>query len=223
MTELSPRVSKKTELQFAFNKGETINYAIKSFGLKAGNASLSFQGITQYNGQDVYLIVFRAEALNFLDEETIYADTTHLYPVLIKRNLNIWGKKEKIDEFYDQEKGTVKIVKYAGDQTQEQVIEKDGRIDNIYCFIYRTRQSDEFQVGDSFVMRLPTKDVKIELMKETQLKAAGRKYKTYYMQSDPAQYEVWFDTSAMKIPLCISGSVGIKATNIIMVNYEAGG
>ena len=54
------------------------------------------------------------------------------------------------------------------------------------------------------------------------LKISGKVYETYFMQSKPAKYKVWFDTSDKKIPLRINGAVGINDTAMLMVGYQEG-
>lgn len=206
-----------------YKAGETIQYNIKSLGVKAGEASLTFKGLVKDpQGRDSYLIVFTAKAANFLDEEKIYADVATFYPRVVERNLNIWGKKEKITESYNPQTGMVEVVKSAGGKTTTQAIQAKAPVDNIYCFIYRYRRSGDFKIGDSFAISLPTAQVKIDLLKMTKLKTGGRLYDAYYMQSDPVKYKVWFDTSDKRIPLRINGAVGISDTAMTMSGYEEG-
>ena len=206
--------------QEVFQPGETIKYDIKTLGVKAGEAALQFEGLQKLDGKDAYLIVFTATSANFFDEEKIYADPKSFYPLAVMRELNIWGKKEKITEIYNKEKGIIKITKLSHNRTTEEIIEKEGAIDNIYCFIYRYRKTGRFHIGDALSIRLPTRDVKINLLKMTTLSAAGKKHPAYYMQSDPAKYKIWFDTSGKKIPLRINGAVGINDTAMIMREYQ---
>lgn len=218
--ETKASLTKKASLPF--EAGETMRYAIKNLGVNAGEATILFKGIEKLKGNPVYLIVFTARSANFFDEEKIYADVKNFYPVVVERDLNIFGKKEKITEEYDQAKGLVKITRHAGRRTTEETIQKNGPIDNIYCFIYRYRQWGEFRMGDSFSIKLPTRDVTVDLVKTTTLKIGKQNHETFFMQSNPAKYKVWFDTSERKIPLRINGAVGISDTAMIMVNYDAG-
>lgn len=205
-----------------FKKGEKVTYDIRTLAIKAGEATLTFEGVEELSGQSVYVIAFRADAMNFLDEEKIYADTANFYPLRVERNLNIFGKKEKITEDYDQQKGQIKVTKYAGSRSSEQLISKQGPIDNIYCFIYRYRAQGDFKIGESFDINLPTTDVVIDLVKAMPLKAAGEVFDSYYMQSDPPKYKVWFDAKVGKIPLRINGAVGINAAVLTMSSYHEG-
>src|SRR3989338_9799472 len=66
----------------AFSAGETVQFVIKSLGVKAGEATLVFEGLQKLGNKEVYLISFRATSANFLDEEKIYADKDTFYPIL---------------------------------------------------------------------------------------------------------------------------------------------
>lgn len=225
--EATPSVSQRPKQEthqslFPFKEGEKVIYDIKSMGVRAGEAVLTFHGVQKLHGKNFYLITFKASAVNFFDEEKIYADIETFYPLIVLRDLNIWGKKEKIKEEYDAQKGIIKITKNHGRKTTEQVIKKSGMIDNIYCFIYRYRKDGKFDPGDSLVIHLPTTDVTIDLVKLTKLKTANEIFDAYFMETVPPKYKVWFGTGEEKIPLRINGSVGISAASLTMRSYEEG-
>ena len=193
-------------------RAETIHYALIQLGIKAGDATLRNVGPTVYRGKSTFLIVFKAQAINFWDEERIYTDPLNFYPLFVERDLNIFGRKEKISEVYDRAKSEIRVVKTAGGKQTEQALKKTGAIDNIYGFILRYRKRGSFKIGDVLDIKLPTKDLKIKLVK--------RINNSFFMQSSPAKYKIWFDSSARKWPLRISGAVGIANTVMEMTGYE---
>lgn len=206
-----------------FFVGEKIVYGIKQFGLPVGKTTLEFGGLRRLDGRNVYLVTFTSSALNFFDEEKIYIDSVTFLPVRVERDLNIFGKKEKITEYYQPQNNIVRIVKVVRGKTTEQVIEKEGDLDNIYSFIYRYRKDGNFEIGDALTIKLPTKNVEIVLVKEGKLKAAGKSFDAYYMQSKQKEYKVWFDSGERKLPLRIDGSMGIANTSMVMQSYSIDG
>ena len=194
--------------------GEKIRYKIVKLGIKAGEASLTFVGPRIYRRHQTILIIFQAKGFNFFDEEHIFVDPKGLMPLFVERNLNIFGKKEKITEEYTS--GHVKIIKGK----EQQTIDKAGNIDNIYAFIYRYRQQGTFKLDETFDIPLPTKDVKIKLVKQESLNVAQKKYDAFYMESDPADYKIWFDASEKKIPLRINGAIRMASADMVMIKYE---
>lgn len=205
-----------------FLPGEIIRYDIRKLKLKAGEASLEYRGLVDVDGISAVEIIFTASALNFLDEEKIYLDPQTFYPLVVKRNLNLWGKKETISELYDHSAGKIRIVKDAGGKTTEQILKREGPIDNIYAFIYRYRMSGTYQQGEVLNLHLPTKDVVIKLMEKVHVDASGKKQEAFFMQSDPKQYQLWIGATEQKLPLRIDGAVGLGKTLMVMREYEPG-
>jgi hypothetical protein len=162
----------------------------------------------------VIYIDFVSKGMNFSDHEKIYLDPKRLTPLFIERDLNIFGKKEQIVEHYTQ--GHLRIVKTAGGKTTEQAIDKPGWMDNIYAFIYRYRQSGTFQLNETLDINLPTKDLKIALVRKESMTIGRKKYDVLYMQSKPSKYKIWFDASEKKLPVRISGAVGLGNTAMVM-------
>ncbi len=205
-----------------FKKGEVITFAIKKLGVKAGDATLTFEGLVEVKGQPVYLIVFKADGFNFYDEEKIYVHPETFAPVMVLRDLNIFGSKEKISEEYFPQEGRIVITKTAGENTTTEEIKKEGQIDNIYGVIYRYRAFGKFTPNDKVDLRLPTRDVTLKIEKSLKMKAAGKQYDAFYMSSVPSKYQVWFDAGAQKIPLKITGAVGMANTTMFLKSYKPG-
>ena len=203
-----------------FMPGEEIQYDIQKFGIKAGKAILRFEGTTTLDGHDVYLIVFIAQAMNFYDEERIYVDAESFLPLKVERTLNIFGKKERIEEVYDHETGQIFLTKYVGEKETRQTLEKESGVENIYGFIYRYRRDGDFSVGDSIDIALPTKDMSFQLEGKQKISVGKKVYDAYIMESNPRQYRVWFDKSPQKIPLRIDGAVGFGNTSMVLAQYE---
>lgn len=203
-----------------FRPGETIQYDIKKLKIRAGQASLTFHGLVSIDGQSALLITFTGTGLKFSDEEKIYVDPRTFLPQRVERDLNIFGKKEKIIEYYNSREGSVRIVKIAKGETTEQVIKRSVPLDNIYCFIFRYRVSGKFTPGETFQIHLPTKDVQFQVQKPRGLQIGEKEIAAHYLQSDTAQYRVWFDPGARKVPLRIDGAIGFGKTAMILRKYD---
>lgn len=202
-----------------FRPGETIQYDIKKLKMRVGQASLTFHGLVSLDGQNMLLITFTSTGLKFSDEEKIYVDPRTFLPKRVERDLNIFGKKERIVEHYNAREGTVRIIKTARGKTTEQVIKRSVPLDNIYCFIFRYRVSGKFTPGETFQIHLPTKDAQFQVQKPRRLRLEDKEVDAYYLQSDPAQYRVWFDTGTHKVPLRIDGAIGFGKTAMILRKY----
>jgi hypothetical protein len=201
-------------------RAETIQYSIRQIGFN-GQASLTMVGPKDYKGHKTILIAFKSRGVNFSDDENIYLDPSTYKPLFVERNYNlsVFGHGKTLEE-YIPSKGEIIITKTDGGHDTQQIIKKAGAIDNIYGFIYRYRKEGSFKVGEVLKMALPTKNLKIKMMKRVVLKIGGKSYKSYYMQSQPGRYKIWFDASAHKWPLRITGSIGFFNSVMTMTSYE---
>lgn len=201
-------------------RAETINYSIRQMGFD-GEATLTMVGPKDFKGYKTVLIVFKANGVNFSDEEDIYVDPSTYKPLFVERNfsLSVFGQG-KTSEDYITSKGEVLITKTDGDRVTHQVINKVGPVDNIYGFIFRYRKEGSFKIGDVLSMTLPTKDLKIQLVNRVKLRIGDRTYDSYFMQSQPTRYKIWFDTSEHKWPLRITGTIGFLNSVMTMTGHE---
>lgn len=199
---------------------ETIHYSIRQLGYD-GQATLTMVGPKEYKGHKTLLIVFKSKGANFRDEEDIYLDPLTYKPLFVERDfsLSVFGQGKTLED-YTSSKGKVLITKTDGDRVTHQVINKEGPVDNIYGFIYRYRKEGSFKTGDVLNMALPTRDLKIQLMDRVKLEIGGKSYDSYYMQSQPVRYKIWFDASQRKLPLRITGTIGFLNSVMTMTGYE---
>lgn len=201
-------------------RAETIFYSIRQMGYD-GEARLTMVGPKNYRDHRTLLIVFKANGKNFSDEEDIYVDPSTYKPLFVERNfsLSVFGHGKILEE-YMPSKGEIIITKTEGNRVTQQIINKEGNVDNIYGFIYRYRKEGSFKIGDVLNMTLPTKDLKIELMKREALVIGNKSYDSYYMESQPVRYKIWFDSSKHKWPLRITGTIGLLSSVMTMTGYE---
>jgi len=201
-------------------RAETIHFSIRQMGFD-GEATLTMVGPRDYKDYKTLLIVFKANGRNFSDEENIYLDPATYKPLFVERDfsLGMFGHGKILEE-YKPSKGEIVITKTDGGHVTRQVINKSVAVDNIYGFIYRCRKEGSFKVGDVYHMILPTKDLKIKLINRVVLKIGEKTYNSYYMQSQPARYKIWFDTSEHKWPLRITGTIGLMSSVMTMTGYE---
>ncbi len=198
-------------------RAETIYYSIRQMGFD-GQASLTLVGPKEYKNHHTILIVFKAHGTNYWDEEDIYVDPETYKPLFVARDfsLNVWGHGKALEEY---KPGEIVITKKEDRKTTTQVIKK-GNVDNIYGFIYRYRKEGSFKIGDVLDMTLPTRELKISLVKQVPFKVGNKTYDSYFMQSQPGRYKIWFDASKNKLPLRIVGSIGFVNSVMTMTDYD---
>lgn len=175
-----------------FPKGEKIAYSLKWAGLKIGTTVSTFLGEVVLSGQRAYLITFSTKALGLEDFERIYADPKNLYPLRVERTIYIGKRKEKILEEYDQERNRVKITK-SNEKKEERLIERRAKIQNAILLFYWYRNQD-FKVGDSFFVTLPTLEYEAEVIKKEEIKVPLGNYQAYLLKTKPGEIKFWIGT-----------------------------
>ena len=198
--------------------GEAFRYEIRKLKMKVGNAETIYKGLVDHEGGQAILITVISKGFNFYDAEEIYLDPQTFYPLFISRDLDIFGKKEKIKEYYDRERGKVRIVKEARGRTSEQTIEKKERLENIYGFILRFRLQGNLTPNNKITVNLPTKEVVMIVRGNKELVINGKTYQTTFVESEPAKFKIWFEETPKKIPLKIDGAVGFGKTSMVFVS-----
>lgn len=201
-------------------RAETIYYSIRQIGFD-GEARLMLMGPRTYRDQKTILIVFKANGKNFSDEENIYVDPVTYKPLFVERDfsLGMFGHGKILEE-YIPSKGQIIVTKTDRGHVTKQVINKAGAVDNIYGFIFRYRKEGSFKIGDVLNMTFPTKDLKIQLISRSPLKIGDKTYDSYYMQSQPSRYKIWFDASENHWPLRITGSIGMMNSVMTMTGND---
>ena len=201
-----------------FKPGETIRYSIHKLLLQ-GEATLVYKGPCVFKNKKALLIVFTSKAFNFYDQEKIYLGVEDFRPIHVDRNINIFGRKERIFEGYFD--GRIEVTKIdAGGRKSKQTIENKNKVDNIYGFIYRYRAQGSFKEGDDLNIHLPTKDLTIKLLRQEKVDAAKQVFDSYYMESTASGYKIWFDAGSHKLPLRISDATGPGDTVMTMKDYR---
>lgn len=200
--------------------GEKITYHIKKMGINAGKAVIEYKGLQKYNDQDFILLSVNVKGFNFFDNELIYLDKDLFYPRHVVRDINIFGKKEKINEEYLQEKGIINIEKIVGTEKTTMSIQKKGAVDNIYGFIYKYRIQGKFRLGEELSMNLPTQEVTLTLKSKEKVNYNNTDFDAYYMEGNPKGVKVWFDSLGSHIPLQIDGAMGFGKTSMVFDKIE---
>lgn len=199
-------------------RAETIYYSIRQIGYD-GEARLTMVGPKEFKEHKTLLIVFKANGAHFSDVEDIYVDPVTYKPLFVERSfsLGVFGRGRTLEEY---QPGKIIITKTDGNHVTQQIIQKAGAVDNIYGFIYHYRKEGSFKMGDVLNMTLPTKDLKIQLMRQEVLKIGDKSYDSYYMESQPGRYKIWFDSSEKHWPLRITGTIGFLNSVMTMTRYK---
>lgn len=205
--------------KFPFTIGEKLNYGIYSNGIRVGRASISYLGIKKIGELQLDCVLVEAKAPGFNDKETIYGDIKNFTPVRIEREIRLFGEDILITEEYDTENNEVVITRKAK-KTTVNSIKSNEKISNIILLLYFYRLKSSFVIGDNLGFNLPTKKLKMQVVKEAKIKVPKGKFEAIFIQSEPPQFKVWFDVNKTKLPLKIQGAIGFGNTYMSLIDVE---
>jgi hypothetical protein len=200
--------------------GEEIAYEVRFGKILLGEAKFKYLGKVDLQGKAVNLLVLETKVVNFLDKENIYSDPESMLPVRIERSISSFLKKEQIIENYDQLNYQVTITKNNGKNPPQQlVIKRNGVIHNAVLFPYSVRDLPDLAVGREFILNLPNRTLRVNLVSIESLKIGHKVFQAFRFESTPRQIAVWISTDEQRIPLKIEGS-GVFGYALILKSYQ---
>ncbi|MFH1504541.1 MAG: hypothetical protein ABIH08_04035 [Candidatus Omnitrophota bacterium] len=140
--------------------------------------------------------------LSLNSKEKVFIDTLTQLPCKVERDVIFSGKKEFIEEIYDQDKGCVKIRKFnSHSEAEEETLCTDKPVHNILELLYFFPEDIELKKGKVMNFNLPTQKVQIKFITERVLKQGDSKEETYFLKgSGDKKFNLWLDKEK-KLPL----------------------
>lgn len=199
-----------------FAEGETIEekfknqkkliYEVSFNGIPSGVVEWEYLGRGEVKGEKVDILSVSSDTkivkiLNLLSTEKVFLNSkTHL-PLKVERDVIFFGKKELIEEFYNQDEGSVKIVK-SNARVKEEVIYQKKPIHNILALLYFFPQNIQLKKGKWMLFNLPTQKIKIKFIQERVLSLGGdKKEDTYFLIGRGAKrFNLWINKKS-RLPL----------------------
>ena len=134
-----------------FNGDSSISYKVYYNGIKVGKLDWEYLGKDIVSGKEVDVIKLNSDAiifkmLNIQGDEKVFLDSNTGLPVKVERDIVYFGKREFIEEFYNQEEGRVRIIK-NNSETTEKVLNQEAPIHHILALLYFFPKSCEMEKG----------------------------------------------------------------------------
>src|SRR3989338_9439690 len=123
-----------------FGNLQKLAYQVFYNGIPSGYIHWSYEGIKKLDAQtaEVLRVSSDADIFNLLDltsDEKVFLDAKTFLPLKVERDVVFFGKKEAIEEIYNQDKGYVQII-LRGDVQKKEIIRQDKPIHNILALLY---------------------------------------------------------------------------------------
>jgi len=185
-------------IEARFQNKEKLVYNVYFNGIPSGYIEWEYLGRQVVDGITVDVLSVNSDTniFNLLDldsKEKVFLDSKTSLPVKVERDIVFFGKKEIIEETYDQEKGQIKI-KRSSSKDPEDILSQDTPIHNILELLYFFPQDVALKRGKWMTFNFPTQKIKIKMVKERVLKIKGVKHDTYFLIGRGAKkFSLWLD------------------------------
>lgn len=206
-------------IQKRFKNKDKIKYEIYFNGIPSGDVVWEYLGKKLIEGKEVDALSISSNTkilklLNLTSEEQVFLDSKTYLPVKVERNVVLFGKKERIEEIYNQEEGYVKIIR-RNSAAKEDILYQDKPIQNILALLYFFPDNIPFEKGVWMFFNLPNQKIKIKMVKEKTLTLGDEKRDTYFLIGRGARwFNLWLDKKN-RLPLrvefvTLAGKITIK-------------
>jgi hypothetical protein len=190
-------------LKMRFKEKEKITYAVFFNGIPCGKVEWKYLGKETVEGKTADVLEVDSDTqifklLNLESQEKIFLEAqTHL-PIKVVRDIVFFGKRDFIEESYNQEKGYVRIVTKNGNK-KEEFLYQDAPIQNILSLLYFFPQDTDLQIGKFLTFNLPTNKIKIKFDSYRVLPKT-KKETLFLVGRGARRFNLWLDKES-KIPL----------------------
>ena len=192
-------------IEARFQNKDKLVYSVFFNGVLSGYIEWEYRGRQKVDGVTVDVLSVNSDTniFNLLEldsKERVFLDSQTLLPIKVERDIVFFGKKEIIEETYDQERGEIKI-KRKNSKEPEEMLTQDTPIHNILELLYFFPQDVALEPDQWMIFNLPTQKIRIKMVKERVLKVNGINRNTYFLVGRGAKrFSLWLDKEK-KMPL----------------------
>ena len=192
-------------IEARFQNKDKLVYSVFFNGVLSGYIEWEYRGRQKVDGVTVDVLSVNSDTniFNLLEldsKERVFLDSQTSLPIKVERDIVFFGKKEIIEETYDQERGEIKI-KRKNSKEPEEMLSQDTPIHNILELLYFFPQDVALEPDQWMIFNLPTQKIRIKMVKERVLKMNGIDWDTYFLVGRGAKrFSLWLDKEE-KMPL----------------------
>ena len=192
-------------IEARFQNKDKLVYSVFFNGVLSGYIEWEYRGRQKVDGVTVDVLSVNSDTniFNLLEldsKERVFLDSQTSLPIKVERDIVFFGKKEIIEETYDQERGKIKI-KRKNSKEPEEMLSQDTPIHNILELLYFFPQDVALEPDQWMIFNLPTQKIRIKMVKERVLKMNGIDWDTYFLVGRGAKrFSLWLDKEE-KMPL----------------------
>ncbi|MCK4916867.1 MAG: hypothetical protein KAJ79_06045 [Candidatus Omnitrophica bacterium] len=197
MYNISLNIVLGEDIEERFQGTDKMLYKVYFNGIPSGVIEWEYLGVEAVKGKDTHVLSLDADTkifklLNLTSNDKVFLDVETYLPLRVERDVTCFGKKEFIEETYNQKEGIVKILK--DNSKEEEIIYQDVPIQNILALLYFFPENITLKQGEWMSFNLPTQIVKMKLLEERVL-SIDKKTKTAYfiIGRGAKRFNLWLD------------------------------
>lgn len=185
-------------IQRRFKDSQTLTYAVSANGIPSGQIIWEYLGCQIIDGQEANVLSVSSDTkilqfLNLTSKEKVFLNSATNLPLKVERDIILFGKKELIQEVYNQPEGYV-TIKRDNTKKSDEVLHQDKPIHNILALLYFFPTDVKLEKNKWMTFNLPTQKVKIKMVKEETLTVGHKKRQAYFLIGRGAKrFNLWLD------------------------------
>lgn len=220
INECFPRIVVLDEEKLLFRLGEKNSYKVNFNGIYVGRIEWEYLGRSIIDNKLIDKLLLSSDIkilklFSIKSKERLFLDSkTHL-PLKIERDIEFFGKKERILEEYNQSQYYVKITKVTSSGTEEKIIQQKTPIHNVIALLYFFPRDIKLDLQKSFSFNLPTQQLQLKVTAHKMLETRKGSYEVYVLEGKPRKYRVRLEKEK-RIPLQIEFPVMLGRVTILI-------
>lgn len=202
-----------------FSGQDSLSYEVFFNGIPSGSIEWHYLGKKDIDGRQVQILSLISDTkilklLNLESEEKVFLDSGSLLPVKVERDVVFFGKKELIEEIYNQDEGLVTITK-NNSSDEETVLHQEKPIHNILSLLYFFPKDIHLVKGKELDFNLPTQKIVIKMLRENKIKVGKVEKEVYFLSGNGGRkFNLWLDKKE-RIPIKMEFIVPLGKVTIL--------
>ncbi len=177
-------------------------YDVKMGFMTIGRAELQDKGLVKKDGVEYRHLSVYVNTKQFKDREDIFANEMGL-PIIVERDLILFGKRERIIEYYNQSKGVVTIVKNG----KLMELSPGPGVENVFLFIMKNRNGNIGRLNGTRI-NLPVGDYELLVRDGGRVRTKAGVFDSWLVLTRPSKIKLWFDKKT-GIPVRVAGAIPV--------------
>ncbi|UCG34586.1 MAG: hypothetical protein JSW17_03540 [Candidatus Omnitrophota bacterium] len=201
-----------------FNGKGKLTYKVYFNGLPAGSLEWEYLGKEKLGDKEAEVVGLNSctkifKFFNMQGDERVFLDSSTYLPLKVERDIVCFGKRELIEEIYNQDEGYVEV---SNSRLKDiKCFRQDKPIHNILALLYFFPEGVKLEKGKQIYFNLPTRTVKVKVASERMLSTRRGKRPVYLLVGRGGKrFNLWLDKEE-RLPLRVDFLLPLGKISIV--------